>query len=94
MLLFQLVLQEQAEQVLPAHQVLQVPLEPVAEVTEVFAVLLMAEEQEEQADFPGGNHQTANQILNELNFKHQRLRAGRPRKKIVVLYEGYEGMKV
>ena len=47
-----------------------------------------------EAGFPGGNHETANQILNELGFKHQRLKAGRPRKKITPLLEGYEGMKV
>lgn len=50
MLLFQLVLKEQAEQVLSAHRGLPVQLEPVAEVMEVYAVLQMAEEQEEQAE--------------------------------------------
>ena len=47
------------------------------------------------AGFPGGNHETANQILNELGFKDQRInKGGRPRKKITPLLEGYEGMKV
>ena len=47
------------------------------------------------AGLPGGNPQTANQILNELGFKDQRInKGGRPRKKITPLLEGYEGMTV
>ena len=47
------------------------------------------------AGLPGGNPQTANQVLNELGFKDQRInKGGRPRKKITPLLEGYEGMTV